>query len=96
MSVSLVWTRRALRRLDGIGGHIARENPVAAKKVVEQIIVAAQRLKEFPYSGREGRVEGTRELIIPRLPYILAYRVTAASIDLLTIIHMSQEWLEQF
>jgi len=32
-------------------------------------------LIETPEIGRPGRIEGTRELVIPRTPYIAAYRI---------------------
>jgi toxin ParE1/3/4 len=47
-------------------------NPRAAVHIDEQIVVAARRLIEFPESGRPGRVAGTRELVIPRTPYVAA------------------------
>ncbi len=32
-------------------------------------------LRAFPYSGRKGRIDGTRELTFPGLPYIVVYRI---------------------
>ena len=34
-------------------------------------------LRRFPESGKPGIEEGTRELVVPKLPiYVVAYRVT--------------------
>ena len=43
--------------------------------MVDRILDALQLLELFPESGRPGRVEGTRELVVPRLPYIVVYQV---------------------
>jgi toxin ParE1/3/4 len=48
--------------------HIEAESPRAAVHVDEQIADAARRLLHFPDSGRPGRIDGTRELVIPRPP----------------------------
>ncbi len=86
------WTTRALKRLDAIGAHIATDNPPAAARVVGRIVAAVERLRAFPASGRPGRIPGTRELVFPDVPYIVAYRVGAAAIEVLTVMHTSQRW----
>jgi toxin ParE1/3/4 len=68
----LVWAQYALDDRDTIFSHIERENPKAAIHVDEEIVRAARRLLDFPESGRPGRIAGTRELVIPRTPYIAA------------------------
>jgi plasmid stabilization system protein ParE len=40
--------------------------------VGDRIRIQAEGLVQFPESGRRGCVEGTRELVIPRTPYIAA------------------------
>ncbi|MGC1951705.1 MAG: type II toxin-antitoxin system RelE/ParE family toxin [Gammaproteobacteria bacterium] len=40
-----------------------------------------------PYSGRLGRVEGTRELVIPKLPYIVAYAVSGDQLAVRAVLH---------
>ena len=64
-----------MRRLDGIGAHIAKDSPAAAANVVSRIVASAQALAAHPAMGRVGRIPGTRELVMPSLPYIIAYRV---------------------
>ena len=43
--------------------------------VDDRIRLQVEQLIRYPESGRIGRVEGTRELVIDRAPYITAYRV---------------------
>jgi plasmid stabilization system protein ParE len=47
-------------------------------------------------SGRTGRVDGSRELVIPRTPYVLAYRVTGGIITVLHVFHGAQQWPDKF
>jgi toxin ParE1/3/4 len=49
-------------------------------------------LCDHPEIGRVGRIPGTRELVIPGLPYIVPYRVKSAAIQILGVLHTSQEW----
>jgi addiction module RelE/StbE family toxin len=91
----LHWTRRALRRLDSIGSYIAADNPDAAEKVVSRLVSATQLLVQNPALGRPGRIPGTRELVLVDIPYIIAYRVERGAIELLTVMHTSQQWPER-
>ena len=89
---AIVWTRRALARLDQIGAYTAADNPDAAARVVAHIVASVNGLAEFPASGRAGRIKTTRELVISGLPYIVAYRVTVVTIEILTVMHSAQQW----
>jgi addiction module RelE/StbE family toxin len=86
------WTRRALRRLDEIGGYIARDNPNAAGRVIARIVSAVDHLATYPSLGRTGRIKGTNEPVLTDIPYIIAYRVTPASVEILTVMHAAQKW----
>jgi toxin ParE1/3/4 len=47
-------------------------------------------LRSTPYRGSIGREEGTRELVLPRLPYIVVYRVKENDVEILHIYHGAQ------
>jgi toxin ParE1/3/4 len=83
---------RAVRNLTSIWEHIAKDNPGAASRVVGAIVDAAMRLEQFPLSGRAGRIEGTRELVVPGLPYIVPYRVVEDAVLISSVIHTSRKW----
>ncbi|MET4492917.1 type II toxin-antitoxin system RelE/ParE family toxin [Bradyrhizobium sp. LA7.1] len=93
--MKLVWSRFALSDRDGIFSYIEAENPRAAVHVDEQIADASRRLLDFPDSGRPGRVAGTRELIIPRTPYVAAYLVDGETVRILRVLHGAQMWPDE-
>ncbi|MDW5267971.1 MULTISPECIES: type II toxin-antitoxin system RelE/ParE family toxin [Acidobacteriaceae] len=74
----LEWTVFAQRDRDLIFDYIETDNPRAAVSIDERIGVQAARLIRFPESGRPGRVEGTRELVVNRTPYIIVYRIAGS------------------
>ena len=41
---------------------------------------------------RPGRVPGTRELVIPKTPYIVPCRVRGAKIEIARVYHTSRRW----
>jgi len=88
----LRWTTPALADLAAIGEFIAADDPAAAGRVVRTIWVRAERLQEFPDMGRIGRVHGTRELVLPPLPYIVVYRRQDAVVEVLSVVHGSQQY----
>ena len=57
----LVYSRRYRQRLEDVYERIMADKPAAAPRVIERIRTAVERLQEFPFLGRPGRVEGTRE-----------------------------------
>ena len=90
------WTKPAARALESIQDYIARSNPPAAFEVAQQIRVAVSQLEEHPRIGRTGRVEGTYELVIHGIPYIVPYRIKKKEIQILSVYHASRKWPETF
>ncbi|TCI00696.1 type II toxin-antitoxin system RelE/ParE family toxin [Roseococcus sp. SYP-B2431] len=88
----IVWAEPALRDLEAARTHIARDRPGAARALMELVLRAARRLAEFPASGRQGRRPGTRELVVARTPYLVAYRVRGEVIAVLRVLHRRQQW----
>ena len=73
--MKLRYTAYARDNLVKIRSYIAQHNPQAASRVINHIRQQAQLLSDYPHLGKEGRCEGTRELVISLYPYIVAYRV---------------------
>ena len=70
-----IWSPKALLQLEGLWNFIADDSKAAADSVVERIFASVDLLKTQPEMGRSGRMAGTRELVIPRTPYFIVYRV---------------------
>jgi toxin ParE1/3/4 len=47
-------------------------------------------LPQSPEIGRQGRAPGTRELVIARTPFVVAYRLHNETIEILRILHGAQ------
>ncbi|MDP2809068.1 MAG: type II toxin-antitoxin system RelE/ParE family toxin [Rhodocyclaceae bacterium] len=92
----LRWTHPALAHIAEISAHIRKDNPAAARRVVEQIRRDAEHLYQHPLFGRAGRIEGTRELVVSKFPYIIAYRLAADTAEILAVIHDAREWPKRF
>ena len=50
------------------------------------------RLVMHPEIGRPGRVPGTRELVVPRTPFIIPYRVKDNAVQILRVYHAARKW----
>jgi plasmid stabilization system protein ParE len=72
-----------------------RGKPARGDPVIERVRAAVTRLAGSPALGRPGRVPGTRELVIPHTPYIVPYRVKGDVVQIITILHSAQRWLER-
>lgn len=68
------WRRNAQLDLAEIDAHIRQENPQAANRVVSAIRQGTVQLASTPLVGRLGRVENTRELVMAKHPFIIAYQ----------------------
>jgi len=96
ISMQVKWLRKALLNLDREAAHIARENPKSATEFVTHLRQSASVLSMHPHVGRQGRVPGTRELVIAQLPYILPYRVRENRIEILRVFHTARKWPADF
>ncbi|WP_296742198.1 type II toxin-antitoxin system RelE/ParE family toxin [Mesorhizobium sp.] len=90
--MKIVWSVLALSDRDRIFSHIETDNPAAAIAVDERIAASTKRLRDFPESGRPGRLAGTRELVIVGTPYVAAYQLTQSTIRILRVLHGAQRW----
>lgn len=90
--MNIVFASQAINDLEELHAYIARRDPSRAYKVLARIRTVTNRLEWFPQSGRMGRVEGTRELVIPRLPYIVIYQLRDDRVVIERVLHTAQQW----
>lgn len=86
------YTRQAVADLDEARAYIALGRPRAAEAVASRIREAIEGLRLFPERGRTGRVPGTRELVIPRTPFVVPYRIAGREIQVLAVLHGARAW----
>jgi toxin ParE1/3/4 len=94
--MQIEWSVQALEDRVAIFDYIWADNHAAASRLDDRIDHEVERLVHFPDMGRTGRAEGTRELIITRSPYIVAYTFTEDSIAILRVLHGAQQWPKSF
>ena len=93
----VIWSRPAKQDLRNIHDHIAFDSKFYAKKVVQDIIEKSGNLEDFPLIGRmvpELEDPDVRELIV--YSYRLIYRVSAGTIEILTLVHGKQDFLSVY
>lgn len=88
--MKLRYTQRARRHLDGIAQYITERNPTVARQVGARIAEAVALLGQFSNIGHEGALAGTRELVVPGLPYIVVYRIDREAVTILGVYHGAQ------
>ena len=88
--MAVTWSPRARGQLNELVTHIAHDDPDAADRMIDRIFAATANLESYPALGRPGRIEGTRELIVSGMPYIVAYRVQQERVHIVAVWHASQ------
>jgi toxin ParE1/3/4 len=93
--VKVVWADLALVDLIALRTYISTDNPAAAESMIRRIVDLVERqLPRMPDSGRPGRVQKTRELVVTGSPYFVPYRVVGDTIEILRVIHGARRWPE--
>ena len=86
------WLNKAPQNLDDEAEYIAKDDPAAARQLVQRIVAAVRLLPANPALGYSGRIHGTRELLVPKIRYIVPYRVSPRlqRIEILRVFHTSR------
>ncbi|MGA3263945.1 MAG: type II toxin-antitoxin system RelE/ParE family toxin [Terracidiphilus sp.] len=94
--MKVVWSAASVRRLKEAVEYIQAESAARAVTIRRRILETVWRVGQMPYSGRIGRVEGTREAVVSRSPYIVVYQISAQSVEIVGIWHAARLWPESF
>jgi plasmid stabilization system protein ParE len=87
----LVWTNAAVIDLEQISDYLFEVNPELANPTIQRIFASTSELKLFPRRGRTDRKEGTRELVLTQLPYLIGYEVVDQSVRVLRVFTRSTQ-----
>ena len=88
----VLWTPDAAADLEGIARYLEPRTPLHTPDIVRRLYSHAESLNNHPHRGRNGRRTGTRELIVPSLPYVIIYRVAGTRVTILRILHTALDW----
>ncbi len=95
--MNILWSPEAIEDLNSLRAYISEDDPAAARRVVLHILHSIEQLlPDNPQMGRSGRVPGTRELVIPKTPFIVPYRLQRNVIQILRVYHGARRWPENF
>ena len=86
------WTTDAAGDIERICDYIAQSRPESARRVAQSVVDRIGTLEAFPHLGRSGRVEGTREIAFPPLPFVAVYEIRDEQVIVLRILHGAQQW----
>ena len=67
--MNIVWRRQAERDLEHLFDFVLRHDPGAAHRLCNRIERRVAQLQDHPFMGRQGRVAGTRELVVAGTAY---------------------------
>jgi toxin ParE1/3/4 len=90
--MQLRWTEEATADLEGIADYVLAHTPERATRLLRALYEAPRQLLTFPSLGRPGRKDGTRELVMSPLPWIIVYAVRGGLIYVVRILHGAQQW----
>ena len=78
--------------LETLTDYLFEHTPGHAERLVRALYDAAATLLTLPNRGRLGKKEGTRELVMSPLPYIVVYTVRGDAVYVVRILHGAQQW----
>jgi plasmid stabilization system protein ParE len=91
--LNILWSEQAEQDLEQILSYYLEQAGMrVAESVYARIKEQIGTLNLFPERTRLGRVEGTRECVISRLPYIAVIEVSANAVRVLNIIHTAKKY----
>lgn len=86
------YTVAAAADLENISEWYAARDLALARRIVMTIVARIDQLETYPAIGRVGRIAGTRELVVARLPYVVVYRPLEAANVIVRIVHGAMRW----
>lgn len=86
------WSPAAADDLEDLRDYLRINFPSFADSTVRKIYDAARSLKRHSNRGRVGRREGTRELVLTPLPFIVVYSVNHSFVHILRVLHAARDW----
>lgn len=92
--MNIRWTDAALDDLAAIVAYyLEAASPWTAEVVHQRILAAIVELRDFPERVRQSeRVPGARELVVPRLPYLVFVKIAGNDLIVLNVVHTARRF----
>jgi plasmid stabilization system protein ParE len=92
--MEIVWTAEAIDDLaEIVAYYYAEASPRTAESVRRRIVEQIEGLPPFPERIRASeRIQGARELVVNRLPYIVFVKVLPTSLVVLNVVHTARKF----
>jgi len=90
--MKIEWTDPAIESLRNLHDYIAKDSEVYARSFIQRIVLAVEKLTNFPRLGRvvpEADEETIRELLYQN--YRIIYRIKGERVEVLTVIQGSRD-----
>jgi toxin ParE1/3/4 len=94
--MKVIWSAASARHFQEVIDYLQGESPAGTITIRRRILETVLRVGQMPYSGRIGRIDGTREAVVPRSPYIVVYQVYSQAVEIVGIWHGARLWPESF
>ena len=94
--MQIQWSENAKVQLQSAHEYVEEDNRIAAKQQSAAVVRAIEQLAHFPEMGRQGRVAGTRELVIQGTPLVVAYSFQRNTVYILAVLHGARRWPHRF
>jgi len=93
LTLALHWNPKAYEDRAAIMEYLAEDDPLAALELDELLEERAAALPAHAELYRQGRVAGTRELVVAP-NYVLVYRLRPAEdiVEILRVLHARRQW----
>ena len=87
MDYQIEWSPEAIEDVEQIAAYIHKDSPLYAQKVVEELIAASRRLRQFPLRGRKvpELMSSHRECFV--YSYRIIYRIDGSQVLIVAVIH---------
>lgn len=95
MTLPIIWRASARSDLAAIIRYVANVNPLAARRLRQVLMESVLPVSEHPYLYRQSQTIPAMREIVAHPNYIVYYRVTASSIEVVNVIHTRREFPEQ-
>lgn len=89
--MQIVWADSARLEFDTAIAFLNTQSRSGAKRVGERILAAVSLLEHFPELAPASQHRGLRQLVVPRTPYLVVYRIQSGRVEIRALVHAKQK-----